>query len=626
MEGEKCAAAIHSFGLAAVTSPGGCKAAHTADWRPLQRFKRIVLLPDNDEPGEAYARAVAGILAALPGSREVSIARLPGLPPAGDVVDFLASRVAGEWDEFGPVPREAGDGLLEELLEAIDAHAEPVTLEGVTSTGEPWEEPVPLEAVVLPPWPSGVFPGPVQGFLDALAEATETPGELGAACVLAVLATAAQGKYRVHVRAAHFEPLCLWTCYALPSGSRKSTVLEQCRRPLALWEGRKAEELQPEIKRRASERRTLEKRIECLRGQAAKSKDAREYDTLAAEIAELEAGLPEPLHAPRLWTQDATPEMLAVLMAQHGGRIAALSDEAGIFSIMAGRYSKGEPNLDIYLHGHSGDAVRVERIGRESVVLDSALLSVGITPQPDVIAKLSTTPEFRGRGLLARFMYFMPVSNIGSRTGDGPPIPEHVRLGWHSAITAILEEPFALNESGNPCAHTLELSSEALAAWRHFAVRVEADCAAGGRFEHIRDWASKFAGAVARIAAVLHVAHHAGRGIPQHIEAEDMSAALRMAEPLAAHALMVFDAIGADAALEDARAILEWVGRERLESFTRTEAYVALRRRFRNAAALNAAFNVLEERGHVRVTRTFAPGGQGGRPTERYELNPRTAA
>ena len=75
-EGEKCAAALHSLGMAAVTSLGGAQAASKADWTPLARFKRIVILPDHDEPGEAYARDVCRALAALPGSREVMICRL----------------------------------------------------------------------------------------------------------------------------------------------------------------------------------------------------------------------------------------------------------------------------------------------------------------------------------------------------------------------------------------------------------------------------------------------------------------------------------------------------------------------------------------------------------------------
>ncbi len=75
-EGEKCASALILLGLLATTSPGGAQAACKAHWGPLARFVRIVILPDNDEPGETYARDVCRALAALPGAREILICRL----------------------------------------------------------------------------------------------------------------------------------------------------------------------------------------------------------------------------------------------------------------------------------------------------------------------------------------------------------------------------------------------------------------------------------------------------------------------------------------------------------------------------------------------------------------------
>jgi hypothetical protein len=66
---------------------------------------------------------------------------------------------------------------------------------------------------------------------------------------------------------------------------------------------------------------------------------------------------------------------------------------------------------------------------------------------------------------------------------------------------------------------------------------------------------------VVRAAAVLHVARYAH--LYEHcIGAVDMSAAVRLGEVLSKHALIAFDCMGADAALDDARVILSWVCRE----------------------------------------------------------------
>ncbi len=136
VEGEKCCDALHSLGLSAVTSPGGARSAHKADWAAVQAAGRIIILPDHDEPGEGYARDVLGILSRLPGQREVVVCRLPDLPDGGDVCDWLQERLPG-WDGFKPVPREPGDDLVVDLLAAVNEHCEPVPADAAaTDTAE----------------------------------------------------------------------------------------------------------------------------------------------------------------------------------------------------------------------------------------------------------------------------------------------------------------------------------------------------------------------------------------------------------------------------------------------------------------------------------------------------------
>ena len=157
-----------------------------------------------------------------------------------------------------------------------------------------------------------------------------------------------------------------------------------------------AERLGPEINRVASERKTLELRIEWLRRKAGKASNGNE---LMAQVAELELSLPQVPVAPRLWTQDVTPERLGALLAEHGERIALLSDEGGIFDVLAGRYNNGVANLDLFLQAHAGAAVRVDRGSRPPVILRNPALTFAISPQPDVLESLSDKPGFRGRGV-----------------------------------------------------------------------------------------------------------------------------------------------------------------------------------------------------------------------------------
>lgn len=47
-----------------------------------------------------------------------------------------------------------------------------------------------------------------------------------------------------------------------------------------------------------------------------------------------------------------------------GERMDIQSGEPGIFRIVSGSYSSGSQNLDVFLRGHSGSAMRIERGGR----------------------------------------------------------------------------------------------------------------------------------------------------------------------------------------------------------------------------------------------------------------------
>jgi len=58
-----------------------------------------------------------------------------------------------------------------------------------------------------------------------------------------------------------------------------------------------------------------------------------------------------------------TGRFLLTGLAAHGGHIAIMSPEGGVFDTFAGRYSSGVPNLDTLLKGWSAEPVRVDRRG-----------------------------------------------------------------------------------------------------------------------------------------------------------------------------------------------------------------------------------------------------------------------
>ncbi len=96
-EGEKAADAAASIGLLATTSPHGCESANKADWSPLSG-RDVVVLPDNDDAGRKYAEHVVSIIVKLQPAAAVRVVQLAGLPPKGDIYDWLEERDASEPD------------------------------------------------------------------------------------------------------------------------------------------------------------------------------------------------------------------------------------------------------------------------------------------------------------------------------------------------------------------------------------------------------------------------------------------------------------------------------------------------------------------------------------------------
>ena len=106
VEGENDAEALATLGFVVTTNAGGA-GKWTDDLAEPFKGRDIYILPDNDQVGEKHAAQVAQKLAAV--AREIRIVRLPGLPPKGDVSDWLAA--GGTAEELArfmeAVPKEA---------------------------------------------------------------------------------------------------------------------------------------------------------------------------------------------------------------------------------------------------------------------------------------------------------------------------------------------------------------------------------------------------------------------------------------------------------------------------------------------------------------------------------------
>jgi len=482
--------------------------------------------------------------------------------------------------------------------------------------GEAWERPARLDLEASPPsFPTEALPDWMRSFVEAVAEATQTPPDLAGMLALATVATVAAGPILVAPAPDWREGINIFVAVAMEPGSRKSAVFKEVTRPVSAYEQRVAQEMGPEIARAAARRRLAEKRLAHLEGQAAKAgPDDRLSLEADCEVAavELERLIVPP--EPRLFTSDVTSEALGSLLSDHGGWFAVLSPEGGVFDQMAGLYNKGLPNPDVFLKGHAGDTIRVDRRGRPTEYVERPALTLCLAVQPSSLVAVHGNPSLSGRGLLERFLFSIPQSIVGRRTIDPPSVPGETRARYESAIETIARSRDALTAP-----IILTLTPGAAQLFRAFRTELEVRRGASGDLTYLATWASKLDGATARVAGLLHVAQEFANGVDRPIGAATMEAAIKLARFLIPHARMAFDQMGADVHRDDARAILEWLRREDLRSFTRRQALRELQGRFPNVATLKPALELLAAHGWIR---DVEPSASPGRPSIAYEVTP----
>lgn len=599
-EGETDALTCWRHDIPALGVPGA--SSWQDEWARLVGALVVYVVHEPDQGGDTLLDRLAG----------------SSLAPRVMVVDLPGAKDVNEFYLLDP---ETFRERFQAALEAARPLPEPQPDQHPPrSLPDGWEAPAPLELIARPPaFPTAVLPDWLRAYAEAEAEATQTPPDLAAMLALGTLATTAGGRVVVAPAPDWREGVNLFLAVAMPPGSRKSAVFRDTTSPVRTYERRLADAAAPEIARAAAQGRLAEKRLHALEDLAAKAKPAdrasleRELGEAAVEFARMRVP-PEP----RLFTSDVTSEALGSLLADHGGRFAVLSPEGGVFDQMAGLYTKGLPNPDVYLKGHAGDTLRVDRRGRPSEYVERPALTLCLAVQPASLVAIHANPGLRDRGLLERLLFSVPPDTVGQRAIDPPPVLPEIRARYERTVEALAQSLDALPEPV-----TLSLSSGARDAFRVFRTELEARRGASGDLAHIKGWASKLDGATARIAGLLHLARHHAAGYERPIEAATLDAAVAIARYLIPHALVAFERMGADARREGARAVRDWIEREARRRFTRRDAQRALQNRFPKVADLEPALELLEDHGFVRrVERSKDRPSRAGRPSTAYDVSP----
>jgi len=432
--------------------------------------------------------------------------------------------------------------------------------------GDDWQAPIPFDDYSrLSEFPTEALPLIGREMVEAVAKVNQVDKGLPGSMYLSVLSTSLSKKVLVDL-GTHKEPVNIYTCPILDPGERKTSTMNLMMDPV--------------------------------------------YEYQKKKVRDIMGDEEDP---PVYVVDDITAEALFKLMSENDERMSVISAEGGVFAIMAGRYnSNGNGNIDVYLKGHAGDPCSNHRISRESQSMDSPCLTISLAVQRDIIKEIGSNRQFRGRGLLARFLYSNCKHQAGYRNRQTEEIPDAITQAYESHVFGLMEVPLELQ--------AIKLSSDAQQAWDTFYDEVECGMKPGGKLEGIKDWGSKLSGAVARISGLLHYAEYGKQSINKPISVGIVDDSVAIGRYYLEHALSTFGLMGEEPQVEAAKKILEYLRHHKPNSFKGRDI-LRNKNAFKKMEEIASGLKLLVERNYIREKERNTKGY--GRPeAASYEINP----
>ena len=234
-----------------------------------------------------------------------------------------------------------------------------------------WGDPKRLDnSVSLPSLPEDALPDLPNRYLKAFCAYAQVSPEMVPLPMLSVFALCLQGKAIIkNPGTGSLEHLCLYTMTVAFSGERKSSLLSCLLDPVYKYTAAWNKDHKLDINNYRTERDTYLKK---------RALSINKGDVNAAKEMDQKLAALVPVHPMKLIVSDATPEALVKEMSVNDEHMAVMSDEGGIFDILMGAYSKGDPNIKILLDAYDGSPYSVSRISRDDIILNAPLLTMGL--------------------------------------------------------------------------------------------------------------------------------------------------------------------------------------------------------------------------------------------------------
>ena len=510
---------------------------------------------------------------------------------------------------------------------------------GSTTQAEPkkpedWPEPGDLRRlahVAAPAFPLNILPEKANRWAVDVAERMQCPVEFVALPMLTTMAglIGKDAGIRLKAKDDWTERACLWGMVIASKGSTKSPALKAAVAPLNRME--KGMTIKFDEDKRAWEVREQERSARLKAWE--KQRDTILAKDPGADLPPMPPGLDQVEEAPispRLISNNATVEKLGVMMEKARGLSLVLDELAGLMLNMS-RYNSGS-DRPFYLECHTGGPYKVDRMGRDTLFIPDTYLNIFGGIQPDVARRLFSVEPGTDDGFLERFglMAFPEISTHWENIDRQPDIEGRnryndlcqrlVEVNWFETLH---NDESVQGGHAKPYCRLSAQSQEIFDAWLTDHMKALRSIPAD---DPISGLMAKARGLVGRLTLVIHLASWASGETPSPmtVEALSLTRALTLVEeyliPTWRRVMAAFaQSLKDNGAMRIARMLIA----KRLETIRPTDITKLDWAGLRDREAVMAALGVLVDNDWLAEPERASSGSKGGRPSERFTVNPK---
>ncbi len=320
--------------------------------------------------------------------------------------------------------------------------------------------------------------------------------------VLVAISLVCQGRIRIRKRPGLISPTSLWFIVVLGSGERKSSVMKIVFRAIEKFIAEQDEVHRQQMEEYANQLNAWKAEakgiLTSIRKKSEKNEDVDEERQRLDEHNQNKPKMPKRF---KLIHEKMSPEALIKNLSESYPTTGIISDEAAsVFS------SRGLSDMGTLNKGWDGSPISQELIEECRKVRDPCI-TMALYAQREIIDAF-----FKGKGalsravgLLSRCYFVTPPEAAGSRflAYSVPASPEVMDLFDNRCLEILRSH---IGENGQELPEKIELffSPEAQSHWEREHDNIESMMNPGGFFSNDKDFASKHADKIARLAALLH--------------------------------------------------------------------------------------------------------------------------